>query len=48
MEDTIKEIILKALSEVYGKEFVELVDGNIYVTDEEINAACEITLRYAE
>lgn len=48
MEHEVTTTILEALREVYGKDFVELVDGNIYVTDEEANGACEISIRYAE
>ena len=47
MEHAVKVTILEALKEVYGEEYVELVDGNIYVTDEEVNGACEISIRYA-
>lgn len=48
MERTVTVTILEALREVYGEDCVELVDGNIYVTDEESNGACEISIRYAE
>ena len=48
MEHAVTVTILEALREVYGEDFVELVDGNIYVTDEETNGACEISIRYAE
>lgn len=48
MEHTVTVTILEALKEVYGKDFVELVDGKIYVTDEEVNGACEISIRYAK
>lgn len=48
MEQEVITTIVEALREKYGDEFVELVDGNIYVTDEEANGACEISIRYAE
>ena len=48
MEQKVVTIIVEALREKYGEDFVELVDGNIYVTDEEANGACEISIRYAE
>ena len=48
MERAVTATILEALREVYGKDFVELVDDKIYVTDEEVNGACEISIRYAE
>ena len=40
--------ILEKMMEVYGGEFVELIDGKIYVTDEDINACCEIQVALAE
>lgn len=48
MESEVTRIILEALKEHYGEEFVEEVDGNIYVTEDEDNGACEISIRYAE
>lgn len=48
MEQEIITIIIEALREVYGNDFVEIVDDNIYVTNEETNGACEISIRYAE
>lgn len=48
MEQTVTTTIVEALRKIYGEDFVELVDDNIYVTDEEGTGACEITIRYAE
>lgn len=47
MEYEVTATILEALRKVYGADFVESVDGKIYVTDEEVNAVCEICIRYA-
>lgn len=48
MEHAVTVIIIEALREKYSKDFVELVDDKIYVTDEETDGACEISIRYAE
>ena len=34
--------IIEALKEVYGEDYVELVDDEIFVTDEEANSGCAI------
>ena len=42
MKHTVMAIIIEALKEVYGEDYVELVDGEIFVTDEEANSSCAI------
>lgn len=42
MKHAVMSTILEALKEVYGGEYVELVDGEIFVSDEEANSCCSI------
>lgn len=38
--------ILEKLKDVYGDDFVKIVNGKVYVTDNEINNTCEISITY--
>lgn len=44
MEHAIASAILELMKEKWGEDFVDIVDGEIYVTDEDSNNVCRITV----